>query len=128
VDGRRFASTPEELARWAQALSYGGRVWWKEMQAQMLTGVDAGQGRGGGRGNRYGLGVQVRESPWGTSYGHGGWFPGLPERRWSTSPTAAVAVAVQFNTDAGRSIKKGLRAYVGDVAKLILDGAEKPGP
>jgi len=38
-----------------------------------------------------------------------------------------VAVAVQFNTDAGRSIKKGLRAYVGDVAKLILDGAEKAG-
>jgi len=44
--GGGFASTPEELARWAQAL-YGGRVLGKEMQAQMLTGVDAGQGRGG---------------------------------------------------------------------------------
>jgi hypothetical protein len=29
---------------------------------------------------------------------------------------------VQFNTDAGRSLKKGLRAYIGDVAKLVIEG------
>jgi hypothetical protein len=33
-----------------------------------------------------------------------------------------VAVAVQFNTDLGRSIKKGLRAYNGDIVRVVLAG------
>lgn len=117
--GGGLASTAEDLARWAKAL-YEGKVFQKkESLDAMLTGVDAAGGRGGGKGNRYGLGVQLRESPWGPSYGHGGWFPGY-RTEVEYFPKQRVAIAVQFNTDAGRSIKKGLRAYIGDVAGVIL--------
>jgi D-alanyl-D-alanine carboxypeptidase len=117
--GGGLASTPEDLARWSKAL-YEGKVFQKkETLHSMLTGVDASSGRGGGKGTKYGLGVQIRESPWGTSYGHGGWFPGyLSEMEYY--PDYKVAIAVQFNTDAARTIKKGLRAYIGEVAKIIL--------
>lgn len=117
--GGGLASTPEDLARWSKAL-YEGKVFKKqETLATLLTGVDASSGRGGGKGTKYGLGVQIRESPWGMSFGHGGWFPGyLSEMEYY--PDHKVAIAVQFNTDAARTIKKGLRAYISDIAKIIL--------
>lgn len=120
--GGGFASTPEDLARWAKAL-YEGRVLKKEMLAQMLSGVEAAGGRGGGSGNRYGLGVQIRQSSeWGLSYGHGGWFPGyLSEMEYF--PKYKVAIAVQFNTDAGRRMKKGTHAYIADFARVIFSEA-----
>lgn len=121
--GGGFASTPEDLARWAKAL-YEGKVFQKPVTlTAMLAGVDAGGGRGGGKGNRYGLGVQMRESPWGPSYGHGGWFPGY-RTEVEYFPKYKVAVAVQFNTDIGQSLKKGLRGYVGDVARVVLPAKE----
>lgn len=121
--GGGFASTPEELARWAKAL-YEGTVFQKpETLAAMLAGVDASGGRGGGKGSKYGLGVQLRESPWGPSYGHGGWFPGyLTEVEYF--PEYKVAIAVQFNTDIGKAIKKGPRGYVADVARAVLPAKE----
>jgi D-alanyl-D-alanine carboxypeptidase len=119
--GGGLASTPEDLARWTKALYEGKAFRKKETLAAMLTGVDAGGGRGGGKGARYGLGVQIRESAWGPSYGHGGWFPGyLSEVEYF--PEHKVAVAVQFNTDAGRSLGQGPRAYVRDVAKVVVEG------
>lgn len=118
--GGGLASTPEDLARWAKAVYEGKAFQKKETLTAMLTGVDAGTGRGGGKGVKYGLGVQIRESEWGPSYGHGGWFPGyLSEVEYFADHK--VAIAVQFNTDAGRSLKKGLRAYIGDVAKLVIE-------
>ena len=121
--GGGLASTPEDLARWAKAL-YEGKAFTKpETLKAMLDGVDATSPRGGGKGVKYGLGVQIRESDWGPSYGHGGWFPGyLTEVEYF--PKHRVTIAVQFNTDVGRSIKKGLRAYIGDAAALILSGKE----
>lgn len=119
--GGGLASTPEDLARWAKAVYEGKAFQKKETLTAMLAGVDAGAGRGGGKGVKYGLGVQIRESEWGPSYGHGGWFPGyLSEVEYFADHK--VAIAVQFNTDAGRSLKKGLRAYIGDVAKLVIEG------
>lgn len=118
--GGGFASTPEDLARWAKLL-YGGDVLKPETRKAMLTGVDASSGRGGGKGTRYGFAVQIRESEWGTSYGHGGWFPGyLSEVEYY--PKYGVAIAVQFNTDTRPAIKKGLRAYIADVARIVLTG------
>ena len=78
----------------------------------MLTGVEASGGRGGGKKSQYGLGVQIRDSDWGRSYGHGGWFPGyMTEVVYY--PEKKIAVAVQFNTDEGKSLKKGPPAYAG---------------
>jgi D-alanyl-D-alanine carboxypeptidase len=112
--GGGFASTAEDLARWAKFF-YEGRVLKKPYLDQMLTAVEAKTGRG----DKYGLGVQVRQSEWGISYGHGGWFPGyLSEMEYF--PEHKVAIAIQFNTDAGRKLKKGLRAYVADFARIVM--------
>lgn len=121
--GGGFASTAEDLARWAKLL-YEGKLLKKEMLDQMLNGVDAKEGRGSGAGNKYGLAVQIRPSDWGTSYGHGGWFPGyLSEMEYF--PQQRIAVAVQFNTDAGRTLKKAPRGYIAEAMKVILGELEK---
>lgn len=121
--GGGFASTAEDLARWAKLL-YEGKVLKKEMLDQMLTGVAANEGRGGGADNKYGLAVQIRTSEWGVSYGHGGWFPGY-RSEMEYFPQHKVAVAVQFNTDDGRAMKKSLRAYIADAMRIIIGEVEK---
>ena len=121
--GGGFASTAEDLAKWAKHL-YEGRVLRKETLDQMLSGVEAKEGRGSGAGNKYGLAVQIRTSEWGVSYGHGGWFPGyLSEMEYF--PQRRIAVAVQFNTDAGRTLKQGPRAYIVDAMRIIVGELEK---
>jgi D-alanyl-D-alanine carboxypeptidase len=122
--GGGLASTPEDLARWAKAL-YEGKVFRKRETLQaMLTGVEASSGRGGGMGKQYGLGVQIADSEWGPSYGHGGWFPGyLSEMAYF--PKYQVAVALQFNTDAGQSLRKSLRAHLDEFMKVLRAGDEK---
>jgi D-alanyl-D-alanine carboxypeptidase len=112
--GGGFASTAEDLARWAKAL-YEGRIVKKPYLEQMLEAVEAKTGRG----DKYGLGVQVRQSEWGISYGHGGWFPGY-RSEMEYFPEHRVAIAIQFNTDAARTFKKGLRAYIADFARIIM--------
>jgi D-alanyl-D-alanine carboxypeptidase len=121
--GGGFASTAEDLARWAKLL-YEGTVLKKEALDQLLTGVDAREGRGGGAANKYGLAVQIRPSEWGVSYGHGGWFPGY-RSEMEYFPQEKIAVAVQFNTDAGSALKKGTRAYIADAMRIIVAEIEK---
>jgi D-alanyl-D-alanine carboxypeptidase len=112
--GGGYASTAEELARWAKAL-YEGKIFKQSMLAEMLKAVPARTGRG----DQYGLGVQVRQSGWGVSYGHGGWFPGyLSEMEYF--PEHRVAIAIQVNTDDRRRLKKGLRAYIADAARIVM--------
>jgi D-alanyl-D-alanine carboxypeptidase len=115
--GGGYASTAEELARWAKAL-YESKVFKPAMLEQMLTAVPAKTGRG----DKYGLGVQVRQSNWGISYGHGGWFPGY-NSEMEYFPEHKVAIAIQINTDERRKMKKGLRAYIADIAKIIIGKA-----
>jgi D-alanyl-D-alanine carboxypeptidase len=117
--GGGFASAAEDLARWAKAL-YEAKAFRKPYLDQMLNAVEAKTGKG----DKYGLGVQVRQSEWGISYGHGGWFPGyLSETEYF--PDHKFAVAIQFNTDAGRTLKRSLRAYIADVARIIASDTAK---
>jgi D-alanyl-D-alanine carboxypeptidase len=112
--GGGFVSTSEDLARWARAL-YGGDVLKRESLQLMQTGVPAKTGPG----DQYGLGVQIRTSPWGKSLGHGGWFPGyLSEMEYF--PATRLAVALQFNTDNMQSLGKNPRFFVAEVARAIL--------
>ncbi len=121
--GGGFASTAEDLARWAKLL-YEGKVLKKSAMDQMLKGLDANEGRGSGAGNKYGLAVQIRQSEWGVSYGHGGWFPGY-RSEMEYFPQLRIAVAIQFNTDSGRALKKDLRAYIADAMRVIIGELEK---
>jgi D-alanyl-D-alanine carboxypeptidase len=117
--GGGLATTPTDLARWAKLLYEGRAFQKKETLSAMLTGVDATGGRGGGKGNKYGLGVQIRSTEWGLCYGHAGWFPGYMSEV-AYFPDHKVAIAVQFNTDVRKSLKKGLSTYVADVARIVL--------
>ncbi len=71
-----------------------------------------------GRETKYGLGVIIRKTQAGTSYGHSGFFPGyvtdmmyFPEQR--------IAVAVQVNTSAPQTLGKPLGRVLVEMAQLI---------
>jgi D-alanyl-D-alanine carboxypeptidase len=112
--GGGFASTAEDLARWAKAL-YEGRVFRQTTFDQLLDAIPAKTGKG----DKYGLGVQVRQTDWGLSYGHGGWFPGyLSEMEYF--PKHRMAIAIQFNTDNFRQLKKRPHDYVLEIARIVF--------
>lgn len=116
--GGGFATTAEDLARWAQAL-YEAKVFAPATLTKMLAAVPAKTGRG----DKYGLGVQVRASQWGVSYGHGGWFPGyLSEMEYF--PQYKTAIAVQFNTDDFGKLKKSPRSYIAEIAQIALGASQ----
>ena len=97
--GGGIASTSEDLARWAKAM-YEGRGYPPSLMSQALDGVPA---RPLGANARYGLGVILRQTPLGLTYGHSGFFPGyLTEMMYF--PDTRVAIAVQINTSVQRSL------------------------
>ena len=96
--GGGIASTSEDLARWAKAL-YEGRAFDASLMPQALDGVPARLGRD----VRYGLGIMLRPTPLGVTWGHSGFFPGyLTEVMYF--PDTKVAIAVQVNTSVQRSL------------------------
>jgi D-alanyl-D-alanine carboxypeptidase len=97
--GGGIASTSEDLARWAKLL-YEGNAFDRSMLPTMLDGVPARLGPNA----QYGLGVIIRETPLGISWGHSGFFPGyLTEMAYF--PDHGIAVAVQVNTSDFRSLQ-----------------------
>lgn len=115
--GGGFISTSQDLALWAKSL-FGGTVLKPATRSLMVDGAIAANT---GRGDQYGLGVQVRESAWGVSLGHGGWFPGyLSEMEYF--PDQGIAIAVQFNTDNFRLLRGHPRTFVAEVAKVVMGG------
>lgn len=92
--GGGWASSGQDLARWAKAL-YEGKAVDAMMVAMMVDGVPARLGAN----VKYGLGAIIRPTQTGMTYGHSGFFPGyvtdmmyFPEQR--------IALAVQVNTSA----------------------------
>ncbi len=112
--GGGFVSTAEDLARWAMAL-YEGRIFRQVTFNELLDAVPAKTGKD----DKYGLGVQVRQTEWGMSYGHGGWFPGyLSEMEYF--PQYKTAIAVQFNTDNFQKLKLRPHLYVMEMARIVF--------
>ena len=113
--GGGVLTNAEELARWAKAL-YEGKVLNAATLKELLKPMGGSRRIGG----QYGLGVQIRDSEWGVSYGHSGIFPGYLTNV-EYFPELQIAVAVQFNTDNGRQLKRSLRAYVAEIVRVLLD-------
>jgi D-alanyl-D-alanine carboxypeptidase len=110
--GGGFASTAEDLARWAQAL-YAGDVLRKNLLDEMLKGVKTNEG------TEYGLGVEIAHGKFGKSYGHDGEFPGyLSDMRYF--PEQKIAVAVQVNSDETPEVNKFLATAIDDFAQIII--------
>ncbi|HEY9281975.1 MAG TPA: serine hydrolase domain-containing protein, partial [Pyrinomonadaceae bacterium] len=111
--GGGMASTTEDLARWAKAL-YEGRAVHPSLLPAMLEGVPARLGPEA----KYGLGVIIRPSALGTTYGHSGFFPGYVTEM-VYFPRLRAAVAVQINTSVPRSTGKPLYRFAVELAEVI---------
>ena len=110
--GGGFASTAEDLARWAKAL-YAGDVLQPSSLNEMFQSTTTGEGA------HYGLGVETEQSKWGKVYGHDGEFPGyLSDMRYF--PQYKIAVAVQVNADETPGANRFMASAVDDFAQLII--------
>lgn len=112
--GGGWASNSEDLARWAKMM-YEGKAFDSRLLPEMLDGVPAPML---GRDAKYGLGVIIRQTPAGISYGHSGFFPGyLTDMMYF--PDKKIAVAVQVNTSVGRDLNKPLGRLLVEIAETI---------
>jgi len=117
--GGGMVSNAQDLAKWAVAV-YSGKVL---KASSLLAMIDAAVPARTGRGDKYGLGVMVRTGAQGTSYGHQGWYPGyLTEMEYF--PSLGLAVAVQFNSDEMRKLKRPIRAFVAEIAQFLKLAAD----
>jgi D-alanyl-D-alanine carboxypeptidase len=113
--GGGWASTGEDLARWAKII-YEGKAYDPSLLSQTLDGVAAPML---GRETKYGLATIIRNTPAGISYGHSGFFPGYVTDMMYF-PEHKIAVAVQVNTSAqGVFGGKPPARLLGEAAQLI---------
>lgn len=115
--GGGYASTTEDLARWAK-LMYEGKSVPPELLPQMLDGVTAPML---GKDVKYGLGAIIRQTPLGTAYGHSGFFPGyITEMMYF--PDKKIALAMQVNTSVPRTTGKPLSRFLVELAEAMTGG------
>ena len=112
--GGGYVSTTQDLARWAKMM-YEGKAFAPELLPQVLDAVAAPML---GRETKYGLGVIIRKTPAGTSYGHSGFFPGYMTDMMYF-PEHKVALSVQVNTSVGRSLGKPLSRVLVEMMDII---------
>lgn len=112
--GGGYASTAQDLARWAKMI-YEGKAFSPDLLPQVLDGVSAPML---GRETKYGLGVIIRKTALGTSYGHSGFFPGYMTDMMYF-PEQKIALAVQVNTSVGRSLGKPLGRVLVEMMEVI---------
>ena len=112
--GGGYASTSEDLARWAKMM-YEGKAFDASLLPQMLDGVAAPML---GRETKYGLGVIIRQTQAGTSYGHSGFFPGYVTDMMYF-PEHKIAVAIQVNTSAPQTLGKPLGRVLVEMFQVI---------
>ena len=112
--GGGYASTSHDLARWAKMM-YEGKAYDASLLPQVLDGVSAPML---GKETKYGLGVIIRQTPAGRSYGHSGFFPGyLTDMMYF--PDERIAIAVQVNTSVGRDLGKPLGRVLVEMFQVI---------
>ncbi|HEU4871719.1 MAG TPA: serine hydrolase domain-containing protein [Pyrinomonadaceae bacterium] len=119
--GGGYASTAHDLARWAKMI-YEGKAFSPDLLPQVLDGVSAPML---GRESKYGLGVIIRKTQVGTSYGHSGFFPGYMTDM-AYFPEHKIAVAVQVNTSVGRNLGKPLSRVLVEMMEVILAKQGEP--
>lgn len=112
--GGGWASTSEDLARWAKMM-YEGRAFDASLLPQVLDGVAAPML---GRETKYGLCVIIRQTAAGTSYGHSGFFPGYMADMMYF-PDKEIAVAVQVNTSVPKDLGKPLGRLLAEIAAAV---------
>ncbi len=112
--GGGYASTAEDLARWA-SMMYEGKAYSPELLPHVIDGIAAPML---GPQSKYGLGVIIRQTSAGKSYGHSGFFPGYMTDMMYF-PDQKIAIAVQVNTSVGRNLGKPLSRVLVEAMEVI---------
>lgn len=120
--GGGMVSNAEDLARWAKMM-YEGKAFDASLLPEMLNGVSAPML---GKETKYGLGVIIRPTRAGLTYGHSGFFPGYMTDMMYF-PEHKIAVAVQVNTSVPQNLGKSLGRVLVETAETVL-GKEIPPP
>lgn len=113
--GGGMASTTADLAKWGK-LMYEGKAFDASLLPVMLEGVKAPML---GRDAQYGLGVILRPTPHGKTYGHSGFFPGYMTDMmyW---PDSKVAVAVMVNTSEFQKVKPRVQQWAVELGGEVI--------
>jgi len=113
--GGGLFNNPQDLVRWAKALYEGDAMEGDYLTDLLGSAVATGADRPD---QSYGLGVAISQTPFGTAYGHSGFFPGyLSFMRYF--PDHQIAVALQINTDAGQPPTR-----MDPLIEAVLEGAQ----
>jgi D-alanyl-D-alanine carboxypeptidase len=113
--GGGLACTALDLARWAKLL-YEGKACNPDLVKTMIAeAVPARLGRD----TKYGLGVIIRPTDYGISWGHSGFFPGYLTEMWYF-PEPKLAIAVQLNTSFPKDIGKSPLRILLELAAVVL--------
>ena len=107
--GGGIYSTTEDLAKWGRILYSGKRF---DTTLMLKDAVPAKLGRD----TKYGLGVIIRPTSLGISYGHSGFFPGYLTELFYF-PGTQLCIAAQCNSSDFKSLKMGLTRVVIEMAK-----------
>jgi D-alanyl-D-alanine carboxypeptidase len=113
--GGGWISNAEDLARWAK-LMYEGKAFDASLLPQMLDGVPARLGRDA----KYGLGVIIRPTAAGLTYGHSGFFPGYMTDMMYF-PEHKISLAVQVNTSVPQNLGKSLGRVLVEAAEVLIN-------
>jgi D-alanyl-D-alanine carboxypeptidase len=111
--GGGLAVTALDLAKWAKLL-YEGKVVDASLMDDLLNGVAAKLGPE----TKYGLGVMLRPTAMGITYGHSGFMPGY-QTDVMYFPELKTAIAVQVNSSATRATGRALRSFVTEFAEIV---------
>jgi D-alanyl-D-alanine carboxypeptidase len=93
---------------------YEGKVIDPSLMDDLLNGVPAKLGPE----TSYGLGVIIRPTALGQTYGHSGFMPGY-QTDVMYFKDLQVAIAVQVNSSAPKSTGRPLRSFVTELAQLV---------
>lgn len=112
--GGGMVSNSEDLARWAK-LMYEGKAFSAELLSEFLNGVAAPML---GKETKYGLGVIIRPTRAGLTYGHSGFFPGYMTDMMYF-PDKKISIAVQVNSSVPQNLGKPLGRVLVEAAEII---------
>ena len=109
-----MVSNSEDLARWAK-LMYEGKAFDASLLPEMLNGVPAKLGQN----TKYGLGVIIRPTRAGLTYGHSGFFPGYMTDM-IYFPDKKISLAIQVNSSVPQNLGKPLGRVLIESAEMIF--------
>lgn len=114
--GGGFVMNPVDLAK-AGKLVYEGKVFSKNLLPDFFKGIDAKQ-----LGGTWGLGVHIRKTPMGLTYGHSGFFPGyLTNMIYFQETKCSIAFQVNTTDQKNISLYRKMLRMVSVINKYISE-------